>query len=38
VRWGLITVARFMHPGWWKFASCDGERKRKELYAISATE
>ncbi|KAF8851084.1 hypothetical protein BDZ45DRAFT_601987 [Acephala macrosclerotiorum] len=34
-RWGLISVARVMHPGWWKFASCDAGRRRKELYAVA---
>ena len=34
VRWGFMSVARLLHPGWWKFASCDGARKRRELYAV----
>lgn len=34
VRWILISVAKVMHPGWWKFASCDAVRRRKELYAV----
>ncbi|KAL2073539.1 hypothetical protein VTL71DRAFT_10865 [Oculimacula yallundae] len=38
VRWMLINVAKFLHPRWWKFASCDGARKRKELYAVAAPE
>ncbi|KAH9220757.1 hypothetical protein DL95DRAFT_432971 [Leptodontidium sp. 2 PMI_412] len=35
VRWGLINVAKVLHPGWWKFASCDGARRRRELYAVA---
>ncbi len=27
-----------MHPGWWKFASCDATRRRKEFYAVSDVE
>ena len=34
VRWGLMGVARVMHSGWWKFASCDAGRRKKELYAV----
>lgn len=34
VRWGIVSVARIRHPGWWKFASCDTARKRIPLYAI----
>jgi hypothetical protein len=34
VRWMLINVAKFLHPGWWKFASCDAARQRRELHAV----
>jgi len=34
VRWVILNVAKVMHPGRWKFASCDGGRRRKELYAV----
>ncbi|KAF2094425.1 hypothetical protein NA57DRAFT_46452 [Rhizodiscina lignyota] len=34
VRWGLINVAKFWHPGWWKFASCDAARRTIPLYAV----
>lgn len=37
VRWGLMGVARCLHPGWWKFASCDAGRRKKELYAVADT-
>ena len=38
IRWGIITFAKFKHPGWWKFASCDSARQKIPLYAISYTE
>jgi hypothetical protein len=38
VRWALIHVAKVLHPTWWKFASCDAERKRKVLYAVPRLE
>ncbi|KAK0100821.1 hypothetical protein ONS95_007269 [Cadophora gregata] len=38
VRWVVMGVARLLHPGWWKFASCDGGRRRRELYALAGTE
>ena len=34
IRWMVMNVAKLLHPGWWKFASCDGTRRRKELYAL----
>ncbi|KAG4417919.1 hypothetical protein IFR04_008973 [Cadophora malorum] len=34
IRWMVMNVAKLVHPGWWKFASCDGTRRRKELYAL----
>ncbi|KAH9867092.1 hypothetical protein IAQ61_007684, partial [Plenodomus lingam] len=34
VRWGLVNVAGAVHWGWWKFASCDGLGRRRELFAI----
>jgi len=34
VRWTLTSVAKILHPGWWKFASCDAGGKRIALYAI----
>jgi hypothetical protein len=38
VRWILMSVAKAMHPGWWKFASCDATRRRKNFYAVSDVE
>jgi hypothetical protein len=38
IRWTVMRVSSGLHPGWWKFASCDVTRKRKELYAIGNTE
>lgn len=35
VRWMLVSVGRVLHPGWWKFASCDASRRRKDLYAVA---
>jgi hypothetical protein len=32
--WILMRIAKFLHPGWWKFASCDETRHRKPLYAV----
>lgn len=34
IRWGLVNVAGSVHWGWWKFASCDSQGKKKELYAL----
>lgn len=34
VRWFIMTLAKFRHPGWWKFASCDGGKLRVPLYAV----
>jgi hypothetical protein len=34
VRWILISAAKVLHPGWWKFASCDSTGRRKELHAV----
>jgi hypothetical protein len=34
VRWTFISVARVLHPGWWKFASCDAAGQTRELYAV----
>ncbi|RFU28931.1 hypothetical protein B7463_g7428, partial [Scytalidium lignicola] len=33
VRFIMMGIGRILHPGWWKFASCDTGRQRKELYA-----
>jgi hypothetical protein len=38
VRWMLMKVSMTLHPGWWKFASCDTARRRKALYAVSCSE
>ncbi|KAH7165163.1 hypothetical protein EDB81DRAFT_865368 [Dactylonectria macrodidyma] len=35
VRWVGSRVVGRWHGGWWKFASCDADGKRKELYALS---
>ena len=34
VRWVLLNIAKFKHPGWWKFASCNAARQRIPLYAL----
>jgi hypothetical protein len=34
VRWGLVNVAGAAHWGWWKFASCGADGRRRELYAV----
>ncbi|CAN9222487.1 unnamed protein product [Alternaria alternata] len=34
VRWGLVNVAGSVHWTWWKFSSCDGGGRPKELYAL----
>jgi hypothetical protein len=33
VRWAIMSTAKVLHPGWWRFASCDSARRRRELYA-----
>ncbi|RDW64986.1 hypothetical protein BP6252_10637 [Coleophoma cylindrospora] len=33
VRWVLMNVAKVLHPGWWKFAGCDGTTLKSALYA-----
>jgi hypothetical protein len=38
VRWMLMSGARVLHPGWWKFASCDAAGRRTALYAVSDLE
>ncbi|KFY88752.1 hypothetical protein V500_06149 [Pseudogymnoascus sp. VKM F-4518 (FW-2643)] len=38
VRWMVMKVAKVLHPGWWKFASCDAARRKKALYAVLSTE
>jgi hypothetical protein len=35
VRWGLVNVAGSVHWSWWKFASCEGSGKPRDLYALS---
>lgn len=32
IRWLLPRAAGGWHGGWWKFASCDANGRRKELY------
>jgi len=34
VRWAITSVAKFRHPGWWKFASCNASRRMVPLYAL----
>jgi hypothetical protein len=34
VRWGIMNVAKLLHPSWWKFAACDAQRQRRPLYAV----
>jgi hypothetical protein len=34
VRWMLMRGAKALHPGWWKFASCDAAGRRTALYAV----
>lgn len=36
VKWGLVNVAGAWNWSWWKFASCDGAGRPRELYALSA--
>lgn len=31
VRWGIGRTAVMMHPGWWRFASCDVDGGPKDL-------
>jgi hypothetical protein len=38
VRWVLMGMARVLHPGWWKFASCDAAGRRVEFYAVPSAE
>ncbi|KAH7092133.1 hypothetical protein FB567DRAFT_516565 [Paraphoma chrysanthemicola] len=33
VKWGLVNVAGAVHWGWWKFASCGADGRRRVLYA-----
>jgi hypothetical protein len=34
VKWGLVNVAGSVYGSWWKFGSCDGSGKTRELYAL----
>lgn len=34
IRWGLVNVAGSWNWAWWKFASCDGAGRPRELYAL----
>lgn len=34
VRWGILKVAGVWHGGWWRFACCDGGRRRRGLFAL----
>lgn len=34
VRWVLIRMSNILHPGWWKFASCDASGNRRSLHAL----
>lgn len=34
VRWGLVNLAGSWNWAWWKFASCDGAGRPRELYAL----
>jgi hypothetical protein len=38
VRWIVMRVSMLLHPGWWKFASCDAARRKRALYAVLSTE
>jgi len=38
IRWLILNIAKFKHPGWWKFASCNAERQRIPLYAFPDSE
>jgi hypothetical protein len=33
-----MTVAKGLHPSWWKFSSCDSQRQRRPLYAVPDSE
>ncbi|ODA79371.1 hypothetical protein RJ55_04964 [Drechmeria coniospora] len=33
VRWALVNVAGAVHGGWWRFASCNGHGRPRQLYA-----
>jgi hypothetical protein len=34
IRWMVMSAGKVLHPGLWKFASCDAARRRKDLYAV----
>lgn len=34
VRWGLVNLGGWLHAGYWRFASCDAQGGRRELYAL----
>lgn len=34
IRWGLVNLAGSWYGAWWKFASCDGQGRPRELYAL----
>jgi hypothetical protein len=34
IRWMLMSAGKVLHPGWWKFATCDAARRRKGLHAV----
>jgi len=34
LRWMLMSGAKVLHPGRWKFASCDAAGRRSVLYAV----
>lgn len=34
IKWGLINLGGWFNAGYWKFASCDAQGNRRELYAL----
>lgn len=35
IRWGLVNVAGAVHWSWWKFASCDANGRKQDMYAVA---
>ncbi|RCI12282.1 hypothetical protein L249_0495 [Ophiocordyceps polyrhachis-furcata BCC 54312] len=37
VRWAMVNMVGAVHGGWWRFASCDGRGRPRQLHALAAS-
>jgi hypothetical protein len=37
IKWGMVNLVGAVHSGWWKFSSCDVNRKPQDLWALRSS-